>query len=91
MPVERGLRLSRGYARREKERQMGKVVRKSHSLGDCLGVGGMDGGDFTDKTVLRPGWLGEGRAEPEQGSIFVLLGALVPLPPSHLPSSLSGG
>lgn len=90
VPIGRSLSLSQGYAMMLEERQMGKVVRKSHGLGDRSGMRGMDGEDFT-KTVLRPWWPGEGRAEPGK---VPLLSSSAPSSPSlrptfHPPSALA--
>lgn len=54
------------------------------SGGETDGQGGEEKSRPWCRLVLRPGWLGEGRAELEQGPSFVLLGAPVPLPASHV-------
>lgn len=54
------------------------------SGGETDGQGGEEKSRPWCRLVLRPGWLGEGRAELEQGPSFVLLGAPIPLPASHV-------
>lgn len=83
VPIGRGLSLSQGYAMMLEERQMGKVVRKSHGRGDRSGMGGMDG-----TSQRRSSGLG-GRVRVEQSrrrSLFCP--PRRPRPPPCVPPSI---
>lgn len=72
MSVVRGLSLSRGYAVRVEERQMGKGARKSHGLGAAWSSG-------------PGGWV---RAEQSWSKVPLLSSSVPPSPSLHPTSIL---